>query len=314
VLWKKGNLGKNGGIAVQDDPNTEKATTQVTSAELVRSFAKWRDASQTAPVYITTHGRVSHVLAGARLHHQLIRPSIEDGILSPDERLTGLGEWLKESLILCTPDEEILYANARARQYCHLPPLRKGLTLTEAMPDLEGSVVQVQYRRTLATGEALNADIPSMFGEGRWTHLQTIPLGNRLVLLLRDITEEVERYRMADAKEGMLEAISLHPDVSYARITPRGLIEKTDDSFEEWMGLAQDKLHGTRLQDLVMREQRLAFRGVLDKVFEENLPQQTEVQLTPNHSGVLSVKIAIVPLHGAYGMEGASVIMTRAES
>ncbi|WP_120078122.1 PAS domain-containing protein [Aurantiacibacter odishensis] len=283
----------------------------VTSAELVRSFAKWRDASQTTPIFVTTHGRPSHVLTSARLFQQLTQNSGRENTLLAEEQLTGLADWLGESIILCTADEEIIYANARARQYCRLPALRPGITLAEAMPALEGSVIQVQYRRTMATGEALQADIPSVFAKDCWTHLQSIPLGDRLVLMMRDITDEVEHYRMADAKHAMLDAISLHPDVSYVHITLRGLIEATDPSFRKWMDVSDEKLCGVRLGDLVVRKQRLAFRNALDRVYEDNERQQIEIELMPNKAASLRVKLAIVPLQGAYGLEGASVIMTR---
>lgn len=283
----------------------------VSSAELVRSFARWRDTSQTTPVFVTTHGRPSHVLTSARLFQQLTHGAGDESPLSAEEQLTGLADWLGESVILCTAQEEIIYANARARQYCRLPALRRGLTLAEAMPSLEGSVIQVQYRRTMATGEALQADIPSVFAKDCWTHLQSIQLGDRLVLVMRDITDEVEHYRMADAKLALLDAISLHPDVSYVRITPRGLIEATDQSFRDWMGVADAKLIGVRLGDLVVRQQRLAFRKALDRVYEDNEQERIEIELMPNKSATLWVRLAIVPHHGAYGLEGASVIMTR---
>lgn len=286
--------------------------TTVTSAEIVRSFGKWRDASLTAPVFITAHGRTTHVLTGLRLYQQLTHKPGDSNALATEERLTGLAEWLKESVILCTPEEEIIYANARARQYCRLPPLRKGLKLTDAMPDIEGSVMQVQYRRTLSTREGLTADLPSVFEQGCWTQLTTIPLGDRLVLMMRDITEEVERYRMADMKQGMLDAISFHHAVAYVRISPRGLIERSDASFAEWIGLKPEKLLGTRLQDLAVREDRIALRNLFDLLFEENTPQQAMVELTPNNAERLRVHLSMVPLHGAYGMQGASIIMTRA--
>lgn len=251
------------------------------------------------------------MLTSARLFQQLTRKSADENSLSAEEQLASLADWLSVGVILCSAEEEIIFANAQARQYCRLPALERGLLLTEAMPTLEGSVIQVQYRRAMATGEALQADIPSIFSKGCCTHLQSIPMGDRLVLIMRDITDEVENYRLADAKHAMLEAISQHPDVSYVRISPRGLIEATDRSFREWMGIANEKLCSVRFGDLVVRKERLAFRNALDQVFEHGESQQIELELMPNKSAGLRVMLSIVPLQGAYGLEGASIIMTR---
>lgn len=284
---------------------------QVSSAELVRSFAKWRDLSQTAPVYITTHGRVSHVLTGARLYDQIARPEDNESLLSTDDRLTGLSEWVNEGIILCTSDERIIFANQRAKQFFKLPHLNARTTLVEAMPQIEGSVMQVQCRRTIQTGEPITAELPSLLSEGRFMRLKTVPLGERMVIMARDITEEVERYRMADAKSAMLEAIGLHPSVGYIRITARGTIEMTDASFDKWVGISPDKLIGTRLEDLAVRTMRALFRATLDEVLETSASRQIEVELMPNRTGSLRLHCSIVPLAGAYGIEGATIIATR---
>lgn len=294
---------------LQDETEVE----SVTSAELVRSFAKWREAAFSRPVPITTHGRVSHVLTGAELFEQMTRsrPAGGNGAMTTDQQLISLSERLKEGLLLCDSDEVILYANRQAKEFLDLEPLRPGTRLAQCLPELEGSVMQAQYRRTMEAKEALSADVPSLRRKGRWVNFQSIPLGEQFVLLVRDITEEVERYRMADAKEAMLEAISRNPDVSYVRLSPRGLIAMADSTLEDWIGIANEKLMGIRLDDLIVREHQHAFRKILDKVLERDCASNCDLDLLANRDEPLSAHCAIVPLRGAYGIEGASIIMTR---
>ncbi len=295
----------------QFDNMDDASPKNVTSAELVRSFAKWREISLTRPVHITTHGRVSHVLTGARLYQQFVESSDSESELIGDARLTGLSEWLKDGLILCNANEEIIYANQRVNHYLGLEAIRIGARLTDIIPELEGSVMQAQYRRTLETREALTADMPTQRRKGRWVNFQSIPLGDRLVLLFRDITDEVERYRLADVKAAMLDAIGRHKDVSYVRLSRRGLIDMTDSSFEVWVGIAREKLMGIRLHDIIIREDRYSFRNALDKVLGENQASTQDFHLMPNKNEPLSVHCSMVPLRGAYGSEGATLIMTR---
>ncbi len=296
------------------DLNTSQDQTpveSVTSAELVRSFAKWRETALSRPVAITTHGRVSHVLTGAEIFEQMARPAGGSGAMTADQQLISLSERLKEGLLVCDRDEVILYANRQAKEFLDLEPLQPGVRLTQCLPELEGSVMQVQYRRTIETREALAADLPSQRRKGRWVNFQSIPLGEQFVLLLRDITEEVERYRMADAKEAMLEAISRNPDVSYVRLSPRGLIAMADATLEDWLGISHEKLMGIRLDDVIVREHQHAFRKILDKVLERDCATNCDLDLLANKGASLNVHCAIVPLCGAYGVEGASMIMTR---
>ncbi len=294
------------------DPSDDGNANRVTSAELVRSFAKWREAAHSAPVQITTHGRVSHILSGIKLHEQMARPDTNENASTADEYLSNFSEWLDECMLLCDTDEKILYANARVRQSLGITTKHVGMTLGQAMPEVEDSVVQLQYRRTLRSGEALVADLPSVFDPERWMSLRTIRLGNRLILMMRDITDEVHQFRMADAKAALYAAISNHPLVGYVRVDARGLIAKTDASFDGWIGLSSEKIEGIRLSDLVSRDMRPAFRNVLDAVLQQNERQYVEVELIPNHEEKLQVKCSVQPLRGAYGSEGAAVVMTRA--
>ncbi|MWV28432.1 PAS domain-containing protein [Erythrobacter sp. GH3-10] len=241
----------------------------------------------------------------------MMQPAGDDGEMSTDDRLTALADWLKEGFILCTADEEILYINQSARQYLGLQSLKPGTQLSDAFPEFDGSVMQVQFRRTLEKNEALTADIPTQRRQGRWVNFQSIPLGDRLILLFRDITEEVERYRKADMKAAMLEAIDRNPQVSCVRLSQRGLIDMADKSIEDWLGICNAKLIGIRLHDVILREERHAFRNALDRVIEQNQPCNCDATLMANREEQVSVHCAMVPLRGAYGTEGVTIIMTR---
>ena len=88
-------------------------------------------------------------------------------------------------------------------------------------------------------------------------------------------------------------------------------IAMADATLEDWLGISHEKLMGIRLDDVIVREHQHAFRKILDKVLERDCASNCDLDLLANKDASLSVHCAIVPLCGAYGIEGASMIMTR---
>lgn len=148
---------------------------------------------------------------------------------------------------------------------------------------------------------------------GNWLNLRSFPLRDNTVMLLRDITGEVQRHRLADVKKAMLDAISLHGAMAYVRLTVRGTMERADDSFCNWVGVPEDKLLGVPLLNLIDRADRAAFRESMEQVLGGTGNLRTVVRLMPNRSGVVAVDCAMVQLQGAYGVEGAVAVFTRHE-
>jgi len=287
------------------------ASVTATAAEVVRSFSHWRDVATKKPVFITNHGRETHVLVDIAEYREMTGPKGAVS-LSNGNDLVGLAEWIDEALMICDTDLRIEYANRVAGAVCRKQAGELvGRLLVDVLPSVSGSLMEVHARRTVVGGEPSAADIPSPFSDGAWLRFQSFPLGNCNVLMFRDITEDVQRHRLADVKASILEAMSVHGEVGYVRISLRGTIERIDEPFGRMVELEESRLIGISLADLVAREQRASFRESLEKVMQGGPPQRLRVGFLSNSGAVAYAKVSIVQLHGAYGAEGAVVMLTR---
>lgn len=300
-------------MAEKKTRETSEPDANVTAAELVRGFAKWRDAAMHDPVFISTHGRVTHVLTNAD-QFQVMAKAATTGNPVGQESLYGLADYVREGVLVVGPDERIVYNNPFAKSYFALPDNVLGKPILEVLPAFAGSMFLSQLRRTIASREPLNADLPSVVNPGRWIHFQTIPLGENAVITFRDITEEVTAHRLADVKEVTIQAIGLHPDVGYLRISPTGTIDRADDTFTKWIGLSESRLQGVKVVDLLDRKDRVEVGEAIESVLRGEAAQRFRAKFTTNNDEELTADCVLVGLHGAYGLEGAVIIFTRART
>lgn len=279
------------------------------AADFVRAFARWTAEAARAPLFLTRHGKVTHAYVDIEHYNRLVA-----GYGTPAsgeaDTFIAFADFVGDGVILLDHDERITYFNSRARAFCKLHNTALGKRLTEAMPTLEGSVAVTQVRRTIRTRTALNADLPSVMVPGRWLHFQTFPVDGRIVCLFRDITDDVTTHRLADTKEAILDAINLHGDVGYMRINQRGLIERVDQSFCDWIGLTHERLHNVRLLDLVATSHRPTTAEMLEGALGTGQRRRGVTRIVPNGPGYIDLDIAAVPLKGEYGAEGAVLIYT----
>lgn len=197
------------------------------AAEIVRSFSHWRDVAGKQPVFITNHGRETHVLLDIDDYHGLRaeESSGPAGARSDSEDLVGLAKWIEDALLVCDRELRVEYVNRVASAVCRTAASDLiGRSLLEALPAITGTLMEVHTRRTVLSGQPSAADIPSPFSDGAWLHFQSFPLGSRNILMFRDITEDVQRHRLADVKAAMLEAMTVHGGVGYVRLSVRGTI------------------------------------------------------------------------------------------
>lgn len=296
-------------VAQKDYRKNPTSDFTVSAADFVRNFAKWREAAHSQPVYITNHGRSSHVLTTIDFFDRLNEITGSEDLSQAS--LFGLADWVDEAIVVCNEHEHVVFANRLATAKCGIAPISPGKKLIEMIPSLGGTLAEVQYRRTLDTREASSVDLPSPFSQGGWLNLRCFPLRELTVLMLKDITEDVERYRLADVKEAMLHAISLQETTGYLRVSLRGTIERADESFCKWIGLDEDRINGVQLIDMVSRKDRVKFRDHLEEILTGAGPVVLDTKFTPNHAGELALRCSIVGLHGAYGTEGAVIVLQR---
>lgn len=280
----------------------------VPSAEFVRSFARWRMEAVSGPVFIANHGRNTHVLLTAEQYQQQIsegRPAI--GAADP----FSLAEWIDEAVIVCDGKLRIESMNRVASAMCRLSSERCiGDLLYQCLPQLSGTLFEVHLLRTVRASELTAADIPSPLRQGGWLRLQTFPLHERNVIMFRDITEEVQRHRLADVKAALIQAMAVHNAIGYVRLSLAGLIDRVDQPFCDLMGLKEQRLLGAKLVDMVSREHQSEFKSALEQTLSGKGAARIKSEFLSNRGTREQVEVAMVQLHGAYGAEGAVILLT----
>jgi PAS domain-containing protein len=254
---------------------------------------------------------VSHVLSSIDQYERLT--SSQDNTETPELTLFGLADWLDDGIFVCDRDGRLLYANRVAKAIARLDDIVGDVPLADLVPSVRGTLFEVHYRRTLIGCEPTSADLPSPFRDDGWLHLRSFPLRNNIVLLFRDITEDVQRHRLADVKETIIEGMAVQGRIGYLRISLRGTIDRADKVFCDWIGLPEDRLVGAVLLDLVEKTERVTFREALDKVLDGAGSQNLDAAFLPNHEGIVRVRCGIAQLKGAYGAEGAVLLCTRVD-
>ena len=284
----------------------------VPAAELVRNFAHWREIGVQEPLLVTHHGRETHIFMGLDRFRTLTLngPETPPG---PDH-LSQLSTWIHQGLILCRADYTIGHVNPAAlamtrRWDRHLA----GLPLWEALPELAESLTQSHIRHSMESGEGSAADIPSPFRENCWIRFETFPFPDGVALLLSDITEDVRRNRLADAKAALMQAMCIHGGVGHVKVSSRGFIEFADDMFCAMVGLRLDRLIHISLTDLADLPARPRLREELDHVLRGEGERKIATSLLANTGAVVPAEIGIAPLQGLYGSEGAVLVITRRE-
>ncbi|WP_240530040.1 PAS domain-containing protein [Novosphingobium sp. PC22D] len=223
----------------------------------------------------------------------------------------SLVDWIDEALIVCDADMVVTFANRVARALIQLPASAIfGRPLFEALPRLNGSLMEVHARRTLIGREPSSADIPSPFKPGAWLRFQSFPLDQNLVIKFRDITEDVNRHRLADVKEAILAGMSVHGAIGYVRLSVRGTIDRVDQPFCDMLDLPEERLMAVPLCDLVATGDKPRFRDLQERVLRGDGPDRAIVRFLSNRGDLVEMVLSMVQLHGAYGSEGAICLMT----
>lgn len=284
----------------------------VSAADIVRSFAACRDRAVSAPLFITNHGRNSHVLLGIEQFQQLTASAGSSPAEPQGDNLRELADWMDDAVIIADHELSIIFANRVAHAICHRPAgSLMGKALITALPELGGSLLEVHARRTQVSSEPSAADLPSPFSKDAWLRFQTFPIGDKVILIFRDISEEVSRHRLADVKEALLQAMDAHGGIGYVRVSLRATIERVDQPFCNLIGLPEDKLVHLPIADLVPVACRPEFREKLEGAIRGAPAQRLETTLLSNTEGMTDVVVSLSSLHGAYGAEGAVLLVTR---
>lgn len=292
----------------------ESGSASVTAAHLVRSFAECRDRAREQPLFISSHGRQTHVLMGVE-QFEAMQASAQPGGPTDQGALTEqtneLARWIDDAVIICDEGQKVRYANRVAHAICRKSAEEmSNLPLLDALPEARGTLLETHFRRTMVSAKPSSADVPSPFVAGAWLRIQTFPLCSNNVIVFRDISEEVQYQRLVNLKTALDEAMILHGQIAYLRVSMRGTVDYAA-SISQVIGLPEQRLLNLPVLDLVTREARPAFRSALDEVLRGEPARRIETELLTNDGTAATVMVAITPLHGAHGDEGAILLMTR---
>lgn len=287
---------------------------RVTAAEFTRKFGQLTKLHRNTPIHVTNHGQETHVLVAADVYEQLASGAAQATVASGSDlpTLTDLGAWIRQGLIVLDRQMKVRYANPVAYMMTQLPEGSLiGRDFLEALPQLKDSLLSGYLNRTISGGERQTADLPlPLRSEDVWYRADVIPNLNGATLLLTDISDDVRRYRLADAKVALVTALDQHGGIGYARVNVRARIERVDSTLASMLSMAEERLVGNNITDLVPVADRVAFKDNLEAVLSGQATLSCRTRLITNQGTIIQVKVAIAELRGVYGGEGAVLVIT----
>ncbi len=286
----------------------------VSSADFARRFGQLRQMQDDEAIFVTHHGRATHVLTTVR-HYTALKEG--DGVGRSDPAvappsLQDFANCLTIGVVLIDYDLRVLAANHVA----HAQLDRKegelvGQRIFETIPPLRGSLVETYARRAVVSREPTSAEMPSLFRRDNWIRVDIHPFANYVTILVHDITEDVRRHRLADARQALREAVTAHDGIGYASLNTRGHIDRVEPTLCDMVRLSEERLHHVAMADLVPVAHRVAFREALDLVLSGEGARTIDSALLSNDGAAIAVRVTIAELRGIYGNEGAIVLLTR---
>jgi PAS domain-containing protein len=287
----------------------------VTAAEFVRNFARLREEARAQPLFITNHGRETHVLCDIETFRALearMAPGAGPSPSQADEYMAfGLADWIDEGIIAFDDELTIVFANRVAHALVRAAPgSLTGKSINQALPPIRGSLIEMHVRQTKRKGEPNMADIPSPFAENAWLRFQSFPLNDRVVLRLKDVSSDVHEQFKANVQNAIARGIAAHDAISCVRISPRGTIDHADESFCELLNLPQSRLGGVLINDLVAITDRHRFRESLEETLRGQGSRTLDLALMSNRGETVNICMSIMQLEGIYSCEGAVLILT----
>lgn len=287
------------------------AERMVTAAGLTRRQGYWFQQASAAPIFISHHQRISHVLTtmewfNAHLVSAGCRSDDPVAMIRQAADLFGEGfMWFDESLNM------VAVNMAAARHFDLDRDLAKGRQLVELIPAMQDALVYGKLRLSLRDGAVHCADTPSIVRPGAWVHFETFPFRGGVACTFRIITDEVEATRSADIKGAILNAMTAHGGVGYVRLNTRMTIDRVNRSFADMVLISGERLAGVNFLDLVGRGGRVELRAWIERLFARQDAGAIEFQLLSNDGSLIDVHAGGSDLRGHYASEGAVVVVSR---
>ncbi len=287
---------------------------RVSAAEFIRGFANWRLQSARKPVFVTHHGKDAHVLISLDDYRRLDSENETDA--TPANRLrdslAALAEWVRDGVIIIDRQWCILSVNPAASDMleCAAAALI-GENLASALPQVNDSLLFQRIVRLIDHRERFSGDMPGILRPRQWLHVDLVPLPVGGAILLRDVSEAMERVAADNVRQALATAIDTDGGVGHARLSVRETVEAANDTLTKMVGVDAAAIRRVRFTALLAASQRAAFSEALETVFRNGEPARIPSQIITREGIALDVILSIAEVRGPYTSEGVVVLVTR---
>lgn len=145
----------------------------VSSADFARRFGQLRQMQDDQAIFVTHHGRATHVLTTVRHYTDLQDANGgQRGSAGLMPSLHDLAECLTVGVLLIDYELRVLAANPVAHAQLERSENELvGQKIFTAVPTLRGSLIETYVQRAVASKEPYSAEIPSLFRPDTWVRV-----------------------------------------------------------------------------------------------------------------------------------------------
>lgn len=278
----------------------------VSSAELTRNFGAWQDRAARAPLVVTHHGRPRCVLLAADAYAKISHGSaLEEYELIVDH--APLSERIDVGFVIL--DKTFAVRDLNTLASVMLGTSRDqlvGVPLFTLLPGLAEEPFQTRIRRVLRSDAPARLDLPGW--DGRGLHIHAFPWPTGLALTMQAVSEEEEAEAELAGARALRTALDAHGNIGTARLTVRASIAQVDASFARIVGIAPERLEGSRVTDLFAVASRDAVSAALEQVMGGGRVEALDVRLLVDE-GSRTRRIALAAWREGYGIGGAVMVL-----
>lgn len=294
------------------DEMSSSTPVTVSAAQFVRHFGELRDQAMNGPVYISHHGRRTHVLLSNSLFETLIpRTDEQEDMAQNADRLHILVEQIDACLAVLDETGRIRSLNTAALGYFSgAAKLLVGTSSSNDLPELNDTVAQVHLKRALLHGERASFEMPAISHPGQWLRCAIFPYGEGAAFLFRNVTAERHSSSREQRLKSLEQALDAGPAIGRAELTLRGTLRLVSSALAGMIGLRQASLERVRLTDILPLNRRVELAAHIEAVLAGDGARAVETALLANDGKERPVMMSLAPLHQDHEITGATLVVS----
>lgn len=278
----------------------------VSSAEITRNFGAWQDRAARAPLVVTHHGRPRSVLLAADAYAKISHAeALEEYEVIVDH--APLSERIDAGFIIL--DQSLALRDLNTLASVMLGRSRDkliGSSLFELLPGIDEEPCHTQVRRVLRN------DAPVRFRllgrDGRDMHVHVFPWPTGLALTMQSASADEEAEGELARARALRTALHTHGNIGTAQLTVRASIAEVDPNFARIVGIAPERLIGSRVTDLFAVASRDALGVAIEHVMSGGAAEAFDARLLVDE-GDEARRVALAAWREGYGIGGAVLVL-----